>query len=415
MGVPALAQAASFSEHCSNVAAGIFLRHFANETIRLSNPQPDSFDILKHFGHSISKLSLNFYRNVDNCTTNEAVQYGKLLQLVNQYSQNSLIEFEIRYDSDCILNIFEEIKGPFDRVEKVSLQLTNTTIKADKLQLNTIFPRVHHLDLNLQNITDLKFVDGEYRYLDELIVAGRLLDKSLDDTFKNLLRKNKRIRLLSVTSPTYRTFYLINDYLKNLDELHIRQSIKESIFQKRMTLSRIKKLDIRLALRECNQPRRVSFSSYKMEELVLHCAYIDIDENYFKFLTTYSRVKRLTAGVEFNNEMLLKLVGKFSILSKAHFSFRNDVTVDAISRFVKAGKRLNVLTFLYMSNANPADFAKQLEMQLGEDFRVKFNGSEAATEFVVERKVPIDSATKTLAFSAFILFVILHINRMLFI
>lgn len=58
-------------------------------------------------------------------------------------------------------------------------------------------------------------------------IAGRLLDKSLDGTFESLLKQNKRIRWISITSPTNHTFHLIHKHLEHLEEFHIRQSIKD--------------------------------------------------------------------------------------------------------------------------------------------------------------------------------------------
>lgn len=281
-----LATAANYSEHCSNVANGIFLRRFAGDTINFTNAEQGSFAILKHFGHSISKLSLNFYRNNSRaCTSKEVIQYEELLQSVFQYSRNSLIEFEINYNSDCEVNIFQQFKQPFDRVEKVSLKLKMITVKTDNLRLCTIFPRVHQLELNFESISDPKFVDCEYRSLDELSVGGRLLDKSFDDTFKNLLKQNKRIRWLSITSPTYRTFHLVNKHLQNLEELHIQQSIRGEETEE-ISLPRLKRLDIRLRVHECSLPKRIKFS-HQLEELVLHCAFSDIDEYYFEFLSKF--------------------------------------------------------------------------------------------------------------------------------
>lgn len=415
----ALASAASFSEDCSTVATEIFSRNFASDAIRFVNAELASFDILKHFGHLISKISLHFHRdnNVEVCTSNDAIKYANLLQLVNLYSQNSLVEFEILYESDCIVDIFAEIKGPFELAETVSIQLKNTTIKTDNLRLCPIFPSVHQLDLNIESVTDPKFVDCEYDSLDGLKLAGRLLDKTMEKKFKGLIKHNQHIRWLSLTSPNYRVLRFVNRHLPNLEEFHILHSIKKDvlILQEKVFFQRIKKLNLQFAARECNPPKWISFNR-GLEELTFHCAHSDIDENYFKILLTYPRVKKLTAGAEFNNRQLSKLIGKFPVLSEAQFSFRVDVNTDTIYQFVRKSKRLNVLRFLFMANGNATEFATQLETNVREFFKVRFNVLEASTEFVVERIIPISIATKLLTSSAFILFIVLHIiNRVLFI
>lgn len=418
----ALAVTANYSDNCKNVATGIFSRRFASDTVRFSNAEPESFDVLKHFGYLISKLSLDFYPNFGGCTSNDPERFEKLLRLINQECRNSLIEFEIRYSSDCPIDIFKEIQpfGPFEQAEIVSLQITGVTVfKTNNLRLNEIFPRVRHLELKLERLTDTNLVDCEYSYLDELSIAGRLLDKSMDKTFDSLLKRNKRIRWISIINPTYHIFQSIHEHLKHLDEFHIRQSIKEDLFGKTIYFADIKKLDIRMFSHECSLPKRIEFSS-TLEELVLHCAYSDIGESYFDFLSKFRSLRNLTAGVELNKAGLLKLIGEYPNLSEANFGFRNDVLADDIVNFVKESKRLNVLTFMYISIANPNEFEKQLLSQIGEDFYIEFKSFGASNvEFKVQRKVLIGgSGTKMSASIAFISFAItiqiMQINRLLF-
>lgn len=103
---------------------------------------------------------------------------------------------------DCDVGIFNEIKGPFQKTEFVKIRLFGFTQNTDNLKLNVIFPRVRHLDLDLQSITDLNFVDCEYRYLSELGIASGILDESFDAHLKGLLKKNQQITTVSVVSPT---------------------------------------------------------------------------------------------------------------------------------------------------------------------------------------------------------------------
>lgn len=416
--MPELATEAILNGSCANVATEIFSRRLASETITFKNDEasfPLSFRILERFGPLISKLSLKFIRKIQSCISYDAAQYRNLMRMVNQQCRNSLIEFEIYYSSDCDVDIFNEIKGqfgPFELAKTVSIQITSTTVETKNLQLNTIFPNVRHLDLNFASITDWKFIDCEYRNLDELSIAGRLLDKSLDGTFESLLKQNKRIRWISITSPTYHTFHLIHKHLEHLEEFHIRQSINDD---PTIQFPHIKKLDIRLAAHACSLPNHTQFNS-ALEELVLHCAYSDIDEKYFTFLSKYQKVKNLTVGVELNKSGLMKLIGKYPNLSEANIGFRNDVTADDIAKFVKESKRLNVLTFMYISMENSKKFEEQLLLQIHQDFKTKFKSSGASNvEFQVQRKIPIGSGTRVLASSVFILFaVIMHINRLVF-
>lgn len=413
-----LAKSASISKECFNVAKDIFARRFASETVHFVNAEPASFEVFKYFGHLITKLSLTFDRQSAVCRQEEIAQFRKLLQLINQNSRNLLIEFAIHYSSDCYLDIFDVIKGPFERAETVSIEFKNLVFQTKNVRLNTIFPHVRHLELNLElnyeKVTDPYFVNGEYSNLDELSVAGLLMNESMENIFINLLEQNPTIRSLSLKYPTVRIFKLVNEHLINLEELKIHGSIEEDTLKEIITFPLMKKLEIRLQTNKCSLPQRIKFNP-NLEDLLLHCSYSEIGDDYFTFLHTFSQVKHLAAGVEFNRDNFKKLNGKFPELSTADFGVRNDVTADDIAEFVRKSDKLNVLTFLYISIPNADEFAKQLESLIGDDFKVQFKRSPASTDlFLVERKVPNGSGAKVLASIVFIFLTVLFINNSLF-
>lgn len=416
--LPNLAIKAATSEHCSNVAAGIFGRKFATKLIRFGNEQPAISDletasnILRYFGHLIRKISLQFTYNSGTCTNDATVQNRKLLSDINKYCRNSLVDFEIRY-SDCDPSIFSEIKGPFDKAENVSIHLFHMTAYTDKLKLNEIFPRVRHLELDFDKISDPNFVDGEFRYMDEIAVASGILDESFDEHFKGFLKKNPQIRYVSVVSPIYRTFHHLFKQLKNLQELHIQQSIREDRIQDKIFFPNIKRLDIRLAPEECVLPKRITFGR-ALEEITLQCQYIDIGTEYFSFLDRYKKIKKLSAGIDLNNKNLLALIGKYPLLSEATFTLRYDVLSDTIIKFVKKSNRLNLLHFYHSSNENREDFKKKLEAGLGNDFRVHYFNTTSSSEYLIERKVPVGSASTLIAFNAIIAFIVIFLGRTFF-
>lgn len=409
-----LAKAASFSDHCAGVAADVFSSRFASDTVQFSNAEPDSFDTFKYFGHLITKIKLRFDRTRFECKPPEISGYRKLLQQINLNSRNLLTEFAIEYTGDCLADNFDDIKGPFESVETVLFDFKNIFVRTHNMRLNAIFPNVRHLELNYEAVTDSNFVDGTYPKLEELSIAGQLMNPLFEEKFTNLLQQNPQIRQLSLKDPTYRTLQLVNKHLTNLDEFHIHGSIEEDLSKEEIAFPLIKKLEIRLQTNKCSLPKRIKFNP-DLEDLLLYCSYSEIGDDYFAFLSKFPQVKNLSAGVSLNKEHFSKLIGKFPKLTKAKFGLQNDLTADDIAEFVKKSEQLNELQFLYISNPNADAFAEQLSSHIGEDFNILFAPSPAATvEFLVERKVPSDSgANVVLASGTLLLLVSLHINRLL--
>lgn len=409
-----LAKAANFSDHCSIVAKEIFARRSASETVELLNAEPASMEVFKHFGHLITKLSLRFDRQKAAYRQEEIGEFRKLLQSVNKNSRKLLVEFAIHYTSNCYLDIFEDIKGPFERAETVSIEFSNLVVHTNNVRLNTTFPHVRHLELDYDQVTHPYFVDCQYADLETLSVTGILLNESEEIIFRDILRQNQNIRSLSLKNPTQPTLTLVNQNLPNLEELHIYGSINEDEWDDGVNFESIKKLEIRFQTHKCSMPQHIEFNP-DLEHLLLHCLYSEIGDDYFAFLDNFSQVKNLTAGVEFNHEHLEKLTGKFPELLIADFGVRNDVTAEDIAEFIDESEHLLMLTFLYISNPNAHDFAEQLGALIGEDFNIQFKRSPASTVyFLVERKPPGDNGVKVLASSTFIFLSVLFTNNLHF-
>lgn len=416
MQLPDLAARAAVSEHCSIVATGIFTRKFTASAIRIGNVLPTDYDadtganILRQFGPLIPKLSLNFDYHPAMCgSATQMRQHNKLFNYINQYCRDSLIEFHINFHN-CDVNIFRVMTGPFVKTEMISINASQSTLETNARRLNETLPRVRQLNLNFKGLTEPNFLDCEYRDLDELIIANGVLDDSFEATFKGLLKKNTRIRFVSVVSPRTRTIHLINKHLKQLEELHIRQSIREDSQAESIFFANLKRLDIQLAVGECDLPNKINFARDALEELSVECAHHNIDNNYFEFILKNSHIKKLSAGIELNKDMLEnKLTGRFRYLRKASMSFNEDVHAETIAKFVRRSKQLNELRFTHTKINNPHRFMKQLQEILGGDFKVRY--ARITYEYVIERTIPDGAVTTHFSSNAIALFILLYIGR----
>lgn len=411
-----LVHAADGSEQCLNITQEIFSRRFSSTKISIHNAYGvTGVNVLKNFGHLISSLELDFLDNGD-CTSEYISRYNEILRYANENCQRTLISIEIGFNP-CDLNIIDHLNGPFQKVEIVKIDQPIVTIDKDHPRLNEIFPVVKKLSLNFKIINNTRIFDCEINLLDELSIEGGLItNKSYDDILKNLLKKNVRIQRLTVTSPTNRTFQLMNKYLKHLEEVHIQHSIPNEggdvDGQEELFFPKVKKLQIKLD-EKCHQPNAITFGGERLQELRLNCMPNDIDYEYFNTMYRYPNITFLEAQSQLKNIDLLKMVGKFPLLIEAHFSFKS-VTNESIVRFIEKCKELKKMEFRYYSLEN--DLEKQLETSIGRNFSIehrKFLDSTVPGLFVLEVRPPaISGAVKhvPLVSDAFVL---LFVNYML--
>lgn len=403
-----MAYAAGLNEHCSKVATDIFKHRFASDFVEISVIDSASFDILKHFGHSISNLAINLIRFGNLCTANEVAKYRNFLQYASHHGRSSVINLRITYNENCWntqynVDIFNEIKSSFNRVKNASINLRGATIKTNNIRLNKIIPNVLQLQLHFESLTDSKFIAGKYPNLDKLSISGRLLDKSYDEVFKNLLLDNPQIRSVSLVHPTYRTFEHLKKYLKNLEEIEIHRSIRGEKPKEIIHFTSVKSLILRFDRHGCHPLEGIKFGQ-ELNELVYECQ--PQNAKYFNTLFTYQQIKKLSTGnSQWNDHNLLKLIGEFPTLAEAEFSIDENVTVDSIAKFIRSNKNLNMLSFWYFSKSESTDFLKELNTSVHNDFEIYSLGNNTAANFVVvKRKAQIDSAAIQNGFDAMILF-----------
>lgn len=170
--------------------------------------------ILNHFADLITFVHLNFYHC--DCDETNVSEYRKLLELARG---NSVKSIEIGHNP-CNLNIIDILawNSTFENVENVkihqnfmeinsSVQICQRIIEfvsdihhtISNCQLRHMFPNVRKLDLNCITLNDPNSLDCEFKYLEELIVDGGLVDNGpfmgdYSRTFDKLLIKNPMIK-----------------------------------------------------------------------------------------------------------------------------------------------------------------------------------------------------------------------------
>lgn len=88
----------------------------------------------------------------------------------------------------------------------------------------------------------------------------------------------------------------------------------------------VRKLEINFkADSKCQTPVGVTFGGDELQELDIQCNQNDRNYEYFSTLYRYPNIKTLNAGFNLTDHDLLKMAGKFPLLTKANFTLVYDL------------------------------------------------------------------------------------------
>lgn len=365
-----MARATSANEQCLSVTSKIFSERYASQRFKFSNKDPDAFAILKYFGSSIQPTKF-YFGHEHNCNSNKTSEYRQILQYADR-NRKSVEEFEVMGEL-CGINVFHEIKNPFEKVEIAIInQWTLAMEKGDERNLCAIFPNVRHLELSFGNLTDQAFLDCEFHLLDELTIGGDILDETYDETLKKLLIKNSRIQhIVFTTAMNRRVFQLLNKYLRNLKHVSVSGRVLDDDVEDEIFMPSVRKLEINFkAWSECQIPIGISFGGGELQELDIQCYSDERKFEYFSTLYRYPNIKTLSAGVKLNNRDLLKMVGRFPLLTKANLSVVSDVTSDSIVKFIENCKQLKDINFFFSGSGPKSTMESELKEKISDSFSI---------------------------------------------
>lgn len=405
-----VARAADISEQCSRVTREVFKRRFSADLIFISNVELASINVLAYFGDLIKILQLNFndYNDCNGKRENNVIKHRRLLHLANENCRKSVVLLTIG-KNPCDVNMFDQLKGPFESAESVQISQPTVTVNKDNLRLNKMFPMVRKLELEFESINDPTFIDCELSSLDHLTVGGGLItNKAYESLFESLIKKNAHIKRITLRDPSYRTFQILHKYLNTLEEVQIQGKYQSDPQNEKLSFPNVRKLAINLYL-NCHQPAELTFGGQELQELFLYCNQAYIDDEYFETLDRYPQIKVLNANYQLKDGDLTKMIGKFPFLTKSHFTFSNDITSDTIIKFIEKCQKLVEMGFMSYELQHPDEMEKQLKTNIGGKFTIIMKKYEHSTYFEIR-----SSAAKQVASCAAILLIAIHISRTFF-
>lgn len=340
--------------------------------------------MINHFGHLIQKLDLMFDIGDGLCEPSIRVETQNVLMAINEHCRESLVEFALVYVGCNASNVFDQIQGPFGRVENLTIflyALSEQTVD-HHVQLNAVFPNVRDLVINLNQNIHSSLKDCEFPNLDILSIHSNSGDDN-EPIFTDLLKKNPQITKLTLHRQTLQALRHVQKYSTHLKDLRILLIAQEKSNSGEIEetydiqFQTVKHLRLWIGDGECRPPNGISFNETVLREINLECDSGNPTDEYLNFLLKYPKIQKLFAAKSLHSAHLLKLIGKFPELANAAFDFHNDVSVDNIVEFVRQTPSLNQLQFIYENNEkfetveNLDEFVNELKMELDTNFNVK--------------------------------------------
>lgn len=363
-----LIDAADKSENCLNAAAAVFKEKFTNYVYKIEKNIDDTKHkvhslngtdlvtvyglgygkkLVKHFGGLIQNLIIKIDVGKSNCEALQVNEIIEFLSTVDKECRQSLLQFNLQYDACDANNVFNPIKGPYEHVVHLTLDVYNMTKQAKKRQLDAIFPNVKHLEVKFHQLNDSSFIDCNLPKLEELTLDDGSYEFN-KQMFVDLLRNNPQIADLTLWNYKPEALGYIEKYLTNLQSLTI--NLQQN----------------------------------------------DEDINFLLNIGSNHKIQKLSIGPGLQNAQLSKLIGTFPKLSQADlYKIDADVSAENIVKFIEHSPSLNRLTIDEIENSTSESrnaLVKQLKEALDTLFYVKI---DQESKLHIERKVPVSIAAYT--------------------
>lgn len=236
--LPALANVAETNKDFSHLAAFVFQRRYSNKTIKIMGSfsigsmkhiyyTNDTLEIqdnetvpkmLRHFGHLITSLKVEFYFVFDS-------EIKNINRNINRYCSDSLVNLDVHSGHE---DFFDDMIKPFNAVQSVSVRGRFNSLGSKTLNLNELYPAMINLSLKNIKVFDFSWINLNFPHLKHLCVdvsqntdprmaANYLSEANVDQLIKN----NQQIESIRLGSITQNLLKMVTEDLPNLKNLEL--------------------------------------------------------------------------------------------------------------------------------------------------------------------------------------------------
>lgn len=311
-----------------------------------------TFQMLRCFGHMISKLGVNMQgnRSVDKLELLD-FHYGHLIFYIKQYCGESLTEITFLDTPPC--GSLHHFVKPFANIHTVGVQSSDLA----NASLIKLFPKMQRLKYHCQKITDFASIESDALNLEHLEIVPKENWKT-EESFRNF-RLSQQLQSLAV--PFIALYQGMHETLPNLQHLIVKKMPRNIDTSIKFHFKTVKKLEI-----FSDSLFSMVFSFDKLEEIILNyyteCLRYDNHDQLYDFIHEHPTIKKFEIRIcmQLTEVNLSKLINLLPLVEEFHVSCK--FSVHDVIRFMNGKKTLkNISIYLINgSNIEIADVQKRL-------------------------------------------------------
>lgn len=311
--------------------------------------------VLKHFGRSILKLSVNHSIGID-LTEAQLILVKKINGLISSYCADTLLQFEMSNSQETG---FDGLTKPFTKVQIIKLRGEFKRTGNSIFTFDELFPAVKRLSLPDVQYINLSFVGWNLSQLEHIELQIhpfqplRFTEGDIEQIFLNnpeaaeILRRNPQIKSLKLSCSSRKFLEMMNNILPDLEILDLEYYKPPSIgTTNKINFQKVKTFTIYTIFGDSNSiPENISF-----EELTeLHTNANDENGNWWiDFMKDNKDLKQLhlDSGCV-DSEILEEIISMESNLNEVSLTVCRYVDYKRISEFVRRTEHVRIIRFLH--------------------------------------------------------------------
>lgn len=286
-------------------------------------------NLLKMFGHLISKVSV-FFERVD-------FQFdlitGRMAKLINKFCWKSLVHLEM---NNCPVQIWKELKNPFLNVENVTFK---NLLRAPKdFDLNQVFPNMRRLELHDVELIESGLFDHAFVHLEHISIKFFVEVELFVNDVTQMITKNQQIRNVSLEHASAQFLELLSENLPQIEVLEFFSEIQDFPSSERIHFGNVK--SVLMKFQSFNAPIGISFPQIEQFELDIQP---ELTESWIQYIKQHENSKKLHLNGPVLDSHIAALSDGLPNLIDVSLNCASDVKVETIISFIVKNQQMKTL------------------------------------------------------------------------
>lgn len=315
----------------------------ANPDWLVINNNDEAIDIIRLFGHLITKIQIN----AEHINT---IEMEKITDIINTNCFSSLLSIALLETKESLRNW----TNTFPNVENITISNVRDYID---MEIHRVFPNIQFMKLTLPSTYNSSILDHQYKHLEYFEYYEHIVSEASHLAFEDFLRRNQQIRSLITNKPLKKaSFEIIRDNLieletigltnypffslhNEIDEVIHLKNVKNVIFYAFQTLDGV--------------TNELPLSFDRLE--TMHLYTFSISDDFLRMIIEQSGLKMLAipwCNIEMNQ--LLPMVTALEKMEKivVKYTSKDETSINDLWNVLGQGKQLKFVDIVLGSEAD---------------------------------------------------------------